>query len=161
MVRKLIRLGLAGMVSVGLGVAAAPAFADDPVTGAAKDVGKATEQGVEQGWDTTKNAAKSLEPGQKADQASQGAKDMGQKAGSATEDAAKNGADATKEGADSAGEAAKGASDATQDAAKQGADATKDTAKKGADATKEGAKKAGDSAGDMYDSAKGAVRPAD
>jgi len=106
MVRKLIRFGLAGIVSVGISTAAPVVLADNPVTGAADKAAEDTSNAAKSAGDSASDATKSA-----ADKASETAKG----AGEATEDAAKQGADATK------------------DAAKQGADSTKDAAKKAGD----------------------------
>ena len=125
MVRKLIRFGLAGMVSLGIGVAAAPAFADDAVENAAKDVGSATEKGVKDGWHETESAAKSVTGTGKDD----GQLDGGgrQEHGSAGRQRDRGHRQAGRRrmrpsrARQEAGEAAKNASDATENAAKQGA----------------------------------------
>jgi len=79
MVRKLIRFGLAGIVSVGISTAAPVVLADNPVTGAADKAAEDTSNAAKSAGDSASDATKSA-----ADKASETAKG----AGEATEDRA-------------------------------------------------------------------------
>ena len=82
MVKKLIRLGFAGIVSLGIGTAAPVVFADNPMSGAA-----------DKAADTTENAAKSA--GASANSAASSTENAGKDMGDKASDATKNAADIT------------------------------------------------------------------
>jgi len=97
MVRKLIRFGIAGIVSIGISAAAPVVLADDNPAGGAPDkaatdatknaTGPAGEMG-DKASDATKNAADKTDDAAK--NAGDATQDAAKKAGSSTEDAAKN-----------------------------------------------------------------------
>src|SRR5262245_56048105 len=102
MLRKLMRFGLAGAVSVAIGTAAPMVRAGNPVTGAADKAAEQSESGSAD--EKAKSAGEATD--EKAKSAGEATDDAAKKAGSATEDAAKQGSDASKDAAKKASDKA-------------------------------------------------------